>query len=195
MEQEPPEIASQPFGEDSHNNGEGFWEALQSIAEISRSIKVTAEDVERMRNALSVLFTSENFIEEVALFLQAYRFRSQFPWLDESGRIPGKRDGLVCALRNALELYSLTKEVDLARRPDVGVAAEVGWDVDWKLALETALEIVLSDRKIVFQFKKLLAIAGQDLSTLPEIEVLSHVLKAIRTYYLYADLNTSSDPW
>ncbi len=57
------------------------------------------------RHALLQLLHAPEYTTVWCNFVETFEFRRQFPWLDESGRREREGDGLVAALRDALEVY------------------------------------------------------------------------------------------
>ncbi|MFF7375943.1 hypothetical protein ACFY96_11850 [Streptomyces massasporeus] len=137
----------------------------------------------------SVVSSDENSIL-VEKFYLAYKFRSQFPWLIESGKLPEEDSGLTGAFRYALSSYVAAYEPKNHFENEISEGLSLPVDL-----LKESVSRAIDDRVALAQFSN--ALARQSLYAKDaEVDSLApHIRRALIRYCERRESGTTPDPW
>jgi hypothetical protein len=144
--------------------------------------------------ALNQIIDGSDYAPLIQRFGEAYEYRKQFPWLGESGSLPGERNknGLAYALRQSLELYIVPNKPHILPK-----APEFPIDVSDELRgqLRGAAGAVLDDSFSLAVFARALSRAGVATDSLSFDDLKVHIASALDIYSEKSHRGTSPDPW
>ena len=154
---------------------------------------------EKLQAVFNEVIGSSKHVDLLERFHEAYKYRQQYPWLGESGTLPGERDkdGLAYALQNALALYVVQKSPMEMRLVNIEKLSEGNGgrlDPSWREALEKAVSIAINDFSSLRQFAHSLSRGGFNIETMGDA-LKEHVIRALDSYYKQRKIGTARDPF
>jgi hypothetical protein len=123
----------------------------------------------------------------------AYQYRRQFPWLGESGELPGTEDGVAYALGQALACYTFNPggyEPDAATVDGFRQVEPL-----WRQQIQRASEAVATDWSSLSRFRHALVFEGIDADGASSDDLVPHVADALYEYCSRQTAGTSLEPW
>jgi hypothetical protein len=130
-------------------------------------------------------------------FIEAFRHRAQFPWLGESGLLPGhrNRNGLAFAIRSALDTYQIAPTAsDEQRQPAMPPDSQPLSDA-WVRELLDASEEAIQEQISVVHFAHRLFGAGFEPGEIAPELLRDHIASALREYADRRDIGLAPDPF
>ena len=158
------------------------------------------EEIEKLEMALKALIDSAHSDELIENFIEAYKYRSQFQHLEESGRswgTEGNRNGLASALSNALGFYLpfLTEKTPVLTAESYMNASQDPVKTVSKTQLLEAIKPALADQNRPYWFIERLERYNQVVADLELGDLTVVIARALQQYIDTHRQGTSLDPW
>lgn len=162
--------------------------------------KLTAADPfsQKLRKSFETIAFSHQYVNTLMAFKEAFTYRAQYPWLGESGTLPGNPNGVVYALAQAITGYipeSIRTMVADSREPEVKQKQYRKLDAVWQRTFLDSLDQTLSADYRIYMFANALTWGGVNPVFLDTNALTKHVAGALEQYVKASRSHTSSDPW
>ncbi|MFD9978181.1 hypothetical protein ACFWZR_28465 [Streptomyces sp. NPDC059017] len=149
---------------------------------------------ESVGSALVRVISSEENSPLMEEFQLAHQHRSRFPWLLESGKLPGeaKKAGAVGAFCEALASY-----VPMPQRREEGVTRSLRQPLlaETKEELTKAAAVAAEDDVSLWRFINGIARVSLDHKDADVDQLVPHIQAALAQYCEFRTSGTSPDPW